>query len=75
MEAARAGAERKGVAVVTSEVMHLAAKSATDIVDSTKAIIQTGMVMTADTADSLHAISDVSIQISTIADQLAAVQG
>lgn len=46
------------------------------MVDNTKAIIQNGVVLTADTADSLRAISDVSAQISTISDQLAAaVQG
>ncbi len=82
VEAARAGAAGKGFAVVASEVKRLAtksataAKSATEMVNNTKAIIQTGVVMTADTADSLRAISDVSVQISTISDQLAkAVQG
>ena len=48
-----------------------AAQRATGMVNNTKAIIQTGVVLTADTADSLHAISDVSAQISTISDQLA----
>ncbi len=53
-----------------------AAQSATGMVDNTKAIIQTGVVMTADTAESLRAISEVSSQINTISDQLAAaVQG
>jgi methyl-accepting chemotaxis protein len=53
-----------------------AAQSATEMVDNTKAIIQTGVVLTADTAGSLRAISEVSAQISTISDQLAAaVQG
>lgn len=82
VEAARAGAAGKGFAVVANEVKNLAAKSAeaaksaTDMVNNTKAIIQTGVMMTADTANSLHAISDVSAQISTISDQLAAaVQG
>ena len=46
------------------------------MVNNTKAIIQTGVVLTADTAGSLQAISDVSTQISAISDQLAAaVQG
>ena len=44
-------------------------------VDS-KSIIQTGVELTADTAGSLRAISDVSAQINTISDQLtAAVRG
>ena len=67
---------------MANEVKRLAAKSAeaaqsaTEMVDNTKAIIQTGVVLTADTAGSLRAISDVSAQISTISDQLAAaVQG
>ncbi len=82
VEAAHAGAAGKGFAVVANEVKQLAAKSAeaaksaTDMVSNTKAIIQTGVEMTADTADSLRAIADVSTQISTISDQLAAaVQG
>ena len=82
VEAARAGAAGKGFAVVANEVKQLAAKSAeaaqsaTDMVNNTKAIIQTGVVLTADTAGSLRAISDVSAQINTISDQLAAaVQG
>ena len=82
VEAARAGAAGKGFAVVANEVKQLAAKSAeaaqsaTAMVNNTKAIIQTGVALTADTADSLRAISDVSAQISTISDQLAAaVQG
>ena len=82
MEAARAGAAGKGFAVVADEVKQLAtksaeaAKSATEMVNNTRAIIQTGVVMTAETAGSLQAISDVSAQISTISDQLAAaVQG
>ena len=82
VEAARAGAAGKGFAVVANEVKQLAAKSAeaaqsaTEMVNNTKAIIQTGVVLTADTAGSLQAISDVSAQISTISDQLAAaVQG
>ena len=82
VEAARAGAAGKGFAVVADEVKQLAAKSAgaaqnaTEIVSNTRAIIQTGVELTADTAGSLRAISDVSTQISTISDQLvSAVQG
>ena len=82
VEAARAGAAGKGFAVVANEVKQLAAKSAeaaksaTNMVNNTKAIIQTGVELTADTAGSLRAISDVSDQINTISDQLAAaVQG
>ena len=82
VEAARAGAAGKGFAVVADEVKQLAtksaqaARSATEMVNNTKSIIQTGVALTADTAGSLRAISDVSAQISTISDQLtAAVQG
>ena len=82
VEAARAGAAGKGFAVVANEVKQLAekstraAQSATEMVNNTKAIIQTGVVLTADTAGSLQAISGVSMQISAISDQLAAaVQG
>ncbi len=82
VEAARAGASGKGFAVVANEVKRLAeksaeaAQSATEMVNNTKAIIQTGVVLTADTAGSLQAISDVSTQISAISDKLAeAVQG
>ena len=82
VEAARAGAAGKGFAVVANEVKQLAAKSAeaaqsaTNMVNNTKSIIQTGVELTADTAGSLRAISDVSTQISAISDQLAAaVQG
>ena len=82
VEAARAGAAGKGFAVVADEVKQLAAKSAeaaqsaTDMVNNTKSIIQTGVELTADTAGSLRAISDVSAQINTISDQLtAAVRG
>ncbi len=76
VEAARAGTAGKGFAVVANEVKQLAAKSAeaaqsaTGMVDNTKTIIRTGVEMTAETADSLRAISDVSTQISTISDQL-----
>ncbi|MCI8818450.1 MAG: methyl-accepting chemotaxis protein, partial [Oscillibacter sp.] len=82
VEAARAGEAGKGFAVVAGEVKQLAAKSAeaaqraTGMVNNTKAIIQTGVKLTADTAGSLRAISDVSAQINTLSDQLAAaVQG
>ncbi len=82
VEAARAGAAGKGFAVVADEVKQLAtksaqaARSATEMVNNTKSIIQTGVALTAATAGSLRAISDVSAQISTISDQLtAAVQG
>ena len=82
VEAARAGAAGKGFAVVADEVKQLASKSAeaaqsaTVMVNNTKSIIQTGVELTADTAGSLRAISDVSAQINAISDQLAAaVQG
>ncbi len=76
VEAARAGTAGKGFAVVADEVKQLASKSAeaaqsaTEIVSSTRGIIQTGVDLTAVTADSLYAISAVSDQISTISDQL-----
>ena len=78
VEAARAGAAGKGFAVVANEVKQLAAKSAgaaqsaTEMVDNTRAIIRTGVELTADTAGALRAISGVSVQISSISDQLAA---
>ena len=82
IEAARAGSAGKGVAVVADEVRQLAsrsseaAQSAADTVSSTRAIIQTGVELTADTAGSLRNISAVSGQIGAITDQLAAaVQG
>lgn len=81
VEAARAGSAGKGFAVVADEVKQLAsrsaeaAQSATDMVSSTRAIIQNGVELTADTAGSLQVISAVSDQISGISDQLvAAVQ-
>lgn len=82
VEAARAGVAGKGFAVVANEVKQLAsrsaeaAQSATNMVSSTRAIIQNGVELTADTASSLQAISSVSEQISAISDQLVvAVQG
>lgn len=76
IEAARAGEAGKGFAVVANEVKQLAAKSAeaaqnaTEMVTSTKVIIQTGVELTADTAGSFSAISSVSDQISAISDTL-----
>ena len=82
VEASRAGTAGKGFAVVADEVKQLASKSseaaqsATDMVSSTKHIIQKGVELTADTAGSLEDISAVSGQISAITDQLvAAVEG
>lgn len=46
------------------------------MVSHTSSIIQTGVKLTADTANSLHAIATVSDQISAISDHLvSAVQG
>lgn len=76
VEAARAGSAGKGFAVVAEEVKQLAsrsaeaAKSATVMVSGTRDIIQNGVELTADTADSLQAISTVSRQIGEISDQL-----
>lgn len=82
VEAARAGLAGKGFAVVAEEVRQLASKSAeaaknaTDMVGSTRSIIQTGVNLTAATAGSLADISSVTDQIGEITDHLvAAVQG
>lgn len=82
VEAARAGSAGKGFAVVVDEVRQLATRStkaaqeATEMVSGMRAIIQTGVELTATTAGSLAAISSVSDQISTISEQLVnAVQG
>lgn len=82
VEAARAGTAGKGFAVVADEVKQLASRSAeaaqtaTDMVGNTRAIILTGVELTANTAGSLQAISEVSDQISKISDQLVvAVHG
>ncbi len=81
VEAARAGSAGKGFAVVADEVKQLASRSAeaagnaTNMVNSTIAIIRTGVELTADTADSLQSISSVSDQINAISDHLvSAVQ-
>lgn len=82
VEAARAGSAGKGFAVVADEVKQLAgrsaeaAQSAVNMVANTRNVIQTGVELNASTADSLKAISGVSVQISEISDQLAmAVEG
>lgn len=82
VEAAQAGSAGKGFAVVAEEVKNLAGKSAkaaqnaVEIVEHTKAVIQTGMELNVSTAESLRAIDDVSTEISDISDHLvAAVQG
>ncbi len=82
VEAARAGSAGSGFAVVADEVRELAVKSAeaaqnaADMIANTRAIIQTGVELNAETAGSLKAISEVSGQISEISDDLVtAVQG
>ena len=83
IEAARAGDAGRGFAVVADEVRQLASKSseaaqsAAETVSSTRAIIQNGVELAAETAGSLKDISEVSGQISAITDRLgaAAVHG
>lgn len=82
VEAARAGLAGRGFAVVAEEVRQLAsrsaeaAKNASDMVESTRTIIQTGVKLTAATAGSLADISSVSDEIGEITDHLVtAVQG
>ena len=82
VEAARAGEAGKGFAVVAEEVRQLAsrsaeaAKHATEMVGSTRSIIETGVKLTAATAGSLADISNVSDQIGEFTDHLViAVQG
>ena len=78
IEAARAGDAGRGFAVVADEVRQLASKSseaaqsAAETVSSTRAIIQNGVELAAETAGSLKDISEVSGQISAITDRLAA---
>lgn len=82
VEAAHAGSAGKGFAIVAEEVKDLAGKSAkaaqsaVEIVENTRAVIQTGVELNASTAQSLRSIYDASIEIRGISDQLvAAVQG
>ncbi len=82
VEAAHAGSAGKGFAVVAEEVKDLAGKSAKaaqsamEIVENTRAVIQTGVELNVSTAQSLQSIYGASTEISEISDQLvAAVQG
>lgn len=76
VEAARAGAAGAGFAVVAGEVRALAGKSAeaakstTEMIDRSYAMIQTGAALAKDTADSLAQIADISETISGITDHL-----
>lgn len=78
IEASRAGSAGRGFAVVAAQVKELAARSAeeaqnaTEMVSRTSTMIRTGVKLTADTADSLRAISSVSDEISMISDRLVA---
>lgn len=78
IEASRAGSAGRGFAVVAAQVKDLAARSAeeaqnaTEMVSRTSTMIRTGVKLTADTADSLRAISSVSDEISMISDRLVA---
>lgn len=78
IEASRAGSAGRGFAVVATQVKDLAARSAeeaqnaTEMVSRTSTMIRTGVKLTADTADSLRAISSVSDEISMISDRLVA---
>lgn len=78
IEASRAGSVGRGFAVVAAQVKDLAARSAeeaqnaTEMVSRTSTMIRTGVKLTADTADSLRAISSVSDEISMISDRLVA---
>lgn len=82
IEASHAGEAGKGFAVVAEEVKRLAersaeaAKNATRMVGDTRTIIQKGVALTSETADSLQSISAVSDEIRSISDRLVvAVQG